>query len=78
MKKVAKAELWGNLSVLFFGISGSLVFNQFAPKELHGILPLWVLGLFVGLTIVCGLNSWRHSGEQDVRQILKKNQRRFC
>jgi len=81
MRKLSRSEkagMWEGLCVLFMGISGFLVLNQFAPRELHGVLPLWVLGLFLGLTILCGLNSWRHSGEQNARKILRKQVKKAC
>ena len=76
-----KASLWANISIVFFAISVALLFNQFVPKELDefisSIAPLWVLALFIGLTIVTGLNSWRHGRPQRPQDVIEKQTRRI-
>ncbi len=80
LSRQEKSEFWEMVSVLCLQISVVLVLNQFVSPAIDAIVPsiapLWVLGLFVGLAIAAGLNSWRHSGEQSARKILRQSVKR--
>jgi hypothetical protein len=59
-----KVELWSGISIVCAVICGCLVINQMTPPAVDAlvptILPKWVLGLFVSLTLFSAINSIRH------------------
>jgi hypothetical protein len=60
-----KADMWGLISLCLAVIDGILVFNQMTPPAVDAliptILPCWVLGLSLSLTLLSGYNSIRHT-----------------
>jgi hypothetical protein len=80
MSRAEKAELWGSICFVLSIVSVFSLLNQFVDPRIDAIVPsvvpLWVPGLFVGLTILTAYNSWRHGREQTIRGI-KKNRGLF-
>ena len=81
-----KVELWSGVSFVMFVVSVFLGFNQLVPPAIDElvptIIPCWVLGLTLGLTILSAINSYRHSrkanrGAYRLQTIKNKSERIF-
>ena len=70
-----KVVLWTSITVLFAIICGFLWLNQLVPPAVDElvptILPCWVLGLFMGLTVLSALNSFRHARKVEKTGVSK-------
>jgi hypothetical protein len=77
MTKNQKMEMWGCIMLFFATIFSALLFNQFVDPRLDAItpsiFPLWVLGLFLSLTILSGVICMRiYFGKQTLRSIKRR------